>query len=84
VVREHDIVEALVEGRCLEVLKASDIMAHSAITLDVGADVSEALSIFEEKHIVRVSITAGNKLVGILSRMDALPGFLEEPEFLMF
>lgn len=84
VVTEHDVVEALVTGKRLDSLKASDIMAKPAITLDVGANLNEAMRIFKEKHIVRVPITAEGKLVGILSRTDALRGVLEEPEFLMF
>jgi CBS domain-containing protein len=84
VVTEHDVVAALVTGKNLGSLKASDIMAKPAITLDVGANLNEALRIFEEQRIVRVPITAKGKLVGILSRTDALRGILEEPEFLMF
>jgi predicted transcriptional regulator len=84
VVTEHDIVEALVAGKRLESIKASDIMARPAITLDVGASLDEALRLFKEKHIIRIPITEEGKLVGILSRTDALRGLLEEPEFLMF
>jgi CBS domain-containing protein len=59
-------------------------MSRKPITLDVGADLGEALRLFKEKHIIRIPITEGGKLVGILSRTDALRGILDEPEFLMF
>jgi len=36
VVTEYDVVDALVAGKRLESLKASDIMSKGAITLDVG------------------------------------------------
>jgi predicted transcriptional regulator len=84
VVTEYDVVDALVAGRRLESLKASEIMSGQPITLDVSADLGEALKLFKEKHIIRIPITAEGKLVGILSRTDALRGILEEPEFLMF
>jgi predicted transcriptional regulator len=84
VVTEYDVVDALVAGKRLESLKASEIMSGQPITLDVSADLGEALKLFKEKHIIRIPITAEGKLVGILSRTDALRGILEEPEFLMF
>ena len=59
-------------------------MQKETITLVVEADISEALKIFKEKHIVRVPVTENGKLVGILSRIDALKGILEEPEFMLF
>jgi predicted transcriptional regulator len=80
VITEHDVVDALVAGHRLESLKACDIMSCQPITLDVGAELSEALRLFKEKHIVRVPITEDGKLVGILSRTDALRGILDEPE----
>jgi predicted transcriptional regulator len=84
VVTEYDVVDALVAGKRLEALKACDVMSKEAITLDVGADLAEALKLFKEKHIIRIPITEAGKLVGIVARTDALRGILEEPEFLMF
>ena len=84
IVTEYDLVNAILENKKLESLKASDIMQTETITLEVEADISEALKIFTEKHIVRVPVTENGKLVGILSRIDALNGILEEPEFMLF
>ena len=84
IITEYDIVNAILDNQKLESLKASDLMKKETITLDVGADISEALKIFKEKHIVRVPVTENGKLVGILSRIDALKGILEEPEFMLF
>ncbi len=84
IITEYDIVKAILENKQLDSLKASEIMQKETITLEVEADISEALKIFQEKHIVRVPVTENGKLVGILSRIDALKGFLEEPEFMLF
>ena len=84
IITEYDIVNAILENKKLESLKASEIMQTETITLEVEADIKEALKIFTEKHIVRVPVTEKGKLVGILSRIDALKGILEEPEFLLF
>jgi predicted transcriptional regulator len=73
-----------VAGKRLESLKACDVMSRQPITLDVSAELGEAMRLFKEKHIIRVPITQEGKLVGILSRTDALRGILDEPEFLMF
>ncbi len=84
IITEYDIVKAILDNQRLDSLKASDIMEKETITLDVEADIQEALKIFKEKHIVRVPVTENGKLVGILSRIDALKGILEEPEFMLF
>ena len=84
IITEYDIVNAILDDRKLDSLRASELMQKEIITLDVEADISEALKIFKEKHIVRVPVTENGKLVGILSRIDALKGLLEEPEFMFF
>jgi predicted transcriptional regulator len=82
VVTEYDVVNALVAGQRVESLQACDIMSRQPITLDVTAELSEALRLFKEKHIVRIPITEHGQLVGILARTDALRGILDEPELL--
>ncbi len=84
IITEYDIVNAILDDLKLDSLRASELMQKEIITLDVEADISEALKIFKEKHIVRVPVTENGKLVGILSRIDALKGILEEPEFMFF
>ena len=84
IITEYDIVNAILDDLKLDSLRASELMQKEIVTLDVEADISEALKIFKEKHIVRVPVTENGKLVGILSRIDALKGLLEEPEFMFF
>ena len=84
IITEYDLLNAILENKKLEELKAEDIMQKETITLEVEADLSEAIKIFKEKHIVRVPVTENGKLVGILSRIDALNGILTEPEFMLF
>ena len=84
IITEYDILKAILGNKQLDSLKASEIMQKETITLEVETDISEALKIFQEKHILRVPVTENGKLVGILSRIDALKGFLEEPEFMLF
>lgn len=83
IVTEYDLVNAILENKQLESLKAEEIMQKETITLEVEADIQEALTLFKEKHIVRVPVTENGKLVGILSRIDALKGILSEPEFML-
>lgn len=86
IVTEHDVVAALLDGdgERLDDLKVRDVMQKDVIAVDVEEDVREALKAFKERHIVRVPVVQDGKLVGILARTDALRGYLDEPEFLLF
>ena len=84
IVTEHDIVEAVLGGKRLGDIRAEDIMQTDPVTVDLDADLEEALQLFKAHRIVRVPVTEKGKLVGILARTDALRGILEEPEFLVF
>jgi predicted transcriptional regulator len=84
VVTEYDILNAVLEGKKLEHLTARDLMQVETISLDVGAELTEALKVFKERHILRVPVTQQGRLVGILSRGDALRVLMEDPEFLIF
>lgn len=84
VVTEYDILDALQRGRKLDTLTAEDLMQREVITLDVESDVGDAVRVFKERHIHRVPVTDQGRLVGILSRSDALRVLMEDPEFLIF
>ena len=84
IVTEYDVVNAILEDKKLEDLTAQDIMEQKIVSLDVTAEINEALKIFKERHVTRVPVTQNGKLIGILARTDALRGILDEPEFLIF
>jgi CBS domain-containing protein len=83
VITEADIVRALVEGKRLENLTATDVMTGPPITVDVDTSIEDVMKCLKENNIVRVPITAENALVGIISRRDVIRAVLE-PEFMAF
>jgi CBS domain-containing protein len=83
VISEADIVRALVEGKRLENLTATDVMTGPPITVDVSASIEEVMKRLQESNIVRVPVTEKNVLVGIISRRDIIRAVLE-PEFMTF
>ena len=83
VITEADIVRALVEGKRLENLTATDVMTGPPITVDVDTSIEDVMKCLKENNIVRVPITAENTLVGVISRRDVIRAVLE-PEFMAF
>jgi CBS domain-containing protein len=73
----------LAEGRALETLTASDIMTAKPASVDVEAPITEIIKILQEHRILRVPVTEGGRLVGIISRSDIIRAVLE-PEFMAF
>jgi CBS domain-containing protein len=83
VVTESDIVRTLVEGKRLENLTATDVMTGPPITVDVNTSIEVVMKKLEDYRIVRVPVTDGEVLVGIISRRDIIKAILE-PEFVAF
>ena len=83
VITEADILRALLDGKRLETLTASEVMTGPALTVDVKAPLTEVMSMLQEHKIVRVPVTSENKLVGIIARRDVIRAVIE-PEFLVF
>ncbi len=80
---EADIVRALLEGKRLENLTASDVMTGPPITVDQNASLEDVMKSLEDNRIVRVPVTNDNALIGIISRRDIIKAILE-PEFIAF
>jgi CBS domain-containing protein len=49
-----------------------DIMTTPVLTVDAAAPLSEVVALMESKHVKRVPVVAGNRLVGVVSRSDLL------------
>ena len=83
IVTEADILRVLGEGKALETLTASDIMTAKPTTVDLEAPITEIIQVLQEHRILRVPVTDGGHLVGIISRSDIIRAVLE-PEFMVF
>jgi len=83
VITEADIIRALLEGKHIENLTASQVMTGPALTVDVTTPLEEVMKILQEHKIVRVPVTSDDKLVGIVARRDVIRAVIE-PEFMVF
>ena len=83
VVTELDILNAVLEGKELVKITASDIMTSDPITVDVSTPLTELVKIMKEKNIIRLPVTENGKLVGIVARCDILTTLIE-PEFVTY
>ena len=83
VITEADIIRALLEGKRIENLTASDVMTGPPITVDQNTSLEDVMKSLEDNRIVRVPVTNDNILIGIIARRDVIKAVLE-PEFLTF
>jgi len=52
--------------------RADEVMTRTVVTLPEEADASEAARLMLERHIKRIPIVSGDRVVGIVSRRDLL------------
>jgi CIC family chloride channel protein len=72
VITEHDLLNQVREGKDLEKLAVEDVMQKNPITVDVSAPLGDILDIMLENGILRIPVTDGLRLVGIISRSAIL------------
>lgn len=53
------------------------IMTHEVIAIDEAASLQAVAELLLEKHIHRIFVTADNKVVGVITAMDALRAFAQ-------
>ena len=72
IVTEFDLIRGLREGKDLEETVVHDLMTKKVIDVDAEASIEDVMEILEENRIIRVPVTSGGALVGIVSRGDVL------------
>ena len=72
VVTEHDLLEALRDGKDLCDIAVCELMTKEVITADVSTTVSEIANIMMEENIHCLPVTKAGKLVGVVARQDIL------------
>lgn len=76
-VSEWDLLRAIREGLDLNVITAHEIMTPDPKTVSIDASFSEVARLLRDEHLIRVPVTQGDELAGILSRRDLLYGYLQ-------
>ncbi len=77
ILTERDVL-SLLRSRQGEGKRVEDFMSPDVISFDQETDLSVICDCLDEKLIRRVPITAGGKLIGIISRHDIIRLILEE------
>lgn len=72
IVTEFDVLKALVAGKDLHALKASDIMTPQPITVEVTATAEMVIKQMIEHQIIRIPVVHDGRLVGMISRTDLM------------
>lgn len=83
IVTEFDVIRAIRDGLKIDTTTVETIMTEKVISVDVETPLSEVLDVLETAHILRVPVTEGGKLVGVIARPDILKAYVE-PNFLEF
>ncbi|MEN6438451.1 MAG: CBS domain-containing protein [Syntrophobacter sp.] len=83
VITEFDLLKALKEGKDLANTAVGVLMSKKAITADVNAPISEIVNIMTDENILRLPITKGGKLVGVVARPDILKSQLDPSIFVL-
>ncbi|MDI9610127.1 MAG: CBS domain-containing protein [Archaeoglobaceae archaeon] len=77
VITVRDIVyKCLVKGIDPEDLKAYEIASKPLVTVEKGTTVEEILAIMEKSKIGNVFVREGDKIVGSITLMDIMTGYL--------
>jgi CBS domain-containing protein len=77
VVTEIDLLKQIRAGQGLKELTANDVMTKSPITVDITASLDDVLNIMIEQNVIRIPVTEGDCLVGIVARRDILRHYPE-------
>jgi CBS domain-containing protein len=72
IVSEYDLLSVLNKSRDEKKITAQDIMTKKTITVTEDTLMMDVIKLLEDKHLIRVPVVNGKKLVGILARRDLL------------
>lgn len=77
IVSEYDLLKVLQEGKDVRDVRAGDIMTKRPTTVKEDTPIIKAITILEDKHLIRLPVVKNSKLVGIIARRDILLCFLK-------
>ena len=76
-VSEFDLLRVMEEGKDLRQITAEEIMARNVVTATEEMLVKDLIKLLQERHLIRTPVIRGKALVGIVSRRDAVFGYLK-------
>jgi len=83
IITELDLLDAVAAGKNLTRTPVEAIMTNNPITADADTPISQVLAKMREAHILRIPISEGGKLVGIVTRYDILKSQIDPALFVL-
>ncbi|MDH5669495.1 MAG: CBS domain-containing protein [Nitrospira sp.] len=80
-VTEYDLLQAMIEGRDLRQVLASEIMSTHPLKVTEDQTLVQVADLFQDRYVTRVPVVRNNKLVGILARRDLLFGYMKASQY---
>ena len=82
IVTEYDLLQAMIEGRDLRKILATEIMSAHPVSVTEDQTLAQVAELFQDRYITRVPVVVRNKkLVGILARRDLLFGYMKASKY---
>ena len=81
IVTEYDLLQALIDGRDLRKILATEIMSAHPVTVTEDQTLAQVADLFQDRYLTRVPVIRNNKLVGILARRDLLFGYMKASQY---
>ena len=81
IVTEYDLLQAMIEGRDLRKILATEIMSAHPVSVTEDQTLAQVADLFQDRYITRVPVVRNKKLVGILARRDLLFGYLKASKY---
>jgi CBS domain-containing protein len=76
-VTEYDLLQAMIEGRDLRKVFASEIMTTQPLAARENMTLEEVANLFQDRYVMRLPVVRGKQLVGIVARRDLLHGYMK-------
>lgn len=76
-VTEFDLLKALEQDKDLRKVLVSEIMTREVVTTTEETSLMNVIHLLQERHLIRVPVVRGNKLVGMVARRDIVFGYVK-------
>jgi CBS domain-containing protein len=76
-VSEFDLLRAMDQAQDIRALSAADVMTRDVVTVTEDMPVKDLIHLLQERHLIRVPVVRGKKLVGVVARRDIVFGYVK-------
>jgi len=76
-VTEFDLLKVVEQGKDLRDVSVSDIMTTDVVTATEDTPLMNLIHLLQERHLIRVPVVQGHKLVGMVARRDVVFAYVK-------